>query len=64
MWDQMYRSNRRSRGGIFMMAISVVDNTLWDVTIAPRLDLPVRYDERLAPNERPCPGFEENCQSA
>lgn len=31
MWDQMYRSNRHSRGGIFMMAISAVDNALWDL---------------------------------
>ena len=30
-WDQMYRSNRHSRDGFFMMAISAVDNTLWDV---------------------------------
>ena len=31
MWDEMYRSNRHSRDGIFMMAISAVDNTLWDL---------------------------------
>ena len=31
LWDQMYRSNRHSRDGIFMMAISAVDNTLWDI---------------------------------
>jgi L-rhamnonate dehydratase len=31
LWDEMYRSNRHSRDGIFMMAISAVDNTLWDV---------------------------------
>lgn len=31
LWDQMYRSNRHSRDGFFMMAISAVDNTLWDV---------------------------------
>jgi len=31
LWDQMYRSNRHSRDGLFMMAISAVDNTLWDV---------------------------------
>lgn len=31
LWDEMYRSNRHSRGGIFMMAISAVDNTLWDL---------------------------------
>jgi len=27
----MYRSNRHSRAGIFLMAISAVDNTLWDL---------------------------------
>jgi L-alanine-DL-glutamate epimerase-like enolase superfamily enzyme len=31
LWDEMYRSNRHSRDGIFMMAISAVDNTLWDL---------------------------------
>ena len=31
LWDEMYRSNRHSRDGFFMMAISAVDNTLWDV---------------------------------
>ena len=31
LWDQMYRSNRHSRDGIFMMAISAVDNALWDL---------------------------------
>lgn len=31
LWDEMYRSNRHSRGGIFLMAISAVDNTLWDL---------------------------------
>jgi len=31
LWDQMYRSNRHSRDGFFMMAISAVDNTLWDI---------------------------------
>ena len=31
LWDQMYRSNRHSRRGIFMMAISAVDNALWDL---------------------------------
>lgn len=31
LWDQMYRSNRQSRGSFFMMAISAVDNTLWDL---------------------------------
>jgi L-rhamnonate dehydratase len=31
LWDQMYRSNRHSRDGLFLMAISAVDNTLWDL---------------------------------
>ncbi len=31
LWDEIYRSNRHSRNGIFMMAISAVDNTLWDL---------------------------------
>jgi L-rhamnonate dehydratase len=31
LWDQMYRSNRQSRDGIFMMAISAADNALWDI---------------------------------
>jgi L-rhamnonate dehydratase len=31
MWDEMYRSNRHARRGHFLMAISAVDNTLWDL---------------------------------
>jgi L-alanine-DL-glutamate epimerase-like enolase superfamily enzyme len=31
LWDQMHRMNRHSRSGHFMMAISAVDNTLWDL---------------------------------
>lgn len=31
LWDQMYRSNRHSRAGHFMMGISAVDNALWDL---------------------------------
>lgn len=31
LWDRMYRSNRHSRAGHFMMAISAVDNCLWDL---------------------------------
>jgi L-alanine-DL-glutamate epimerase-like enolase superfamily enzyme len=30
-WDQMWRLNRHGRAGIFMMAISAVDNALWDL---------------------------------
>ncbi|CAN5394217.1 galactonate dehydratase [soil metagenome] len=29
--DQMYRNNRHSRAGHYMMAISAVDNALWDI---------------------------------
>ncbi|MBM3812569.1 MAG: mandelate racemase [Acidimicrobiia bacterium] len=31
LWDKMYRSNRHSRAGHYMMAISIVDNALWDL---------------------------------
>jgi L-rhamnonate dehydratase len=31
IWDQMYRSNRHSRAGHYMMAISAIDNALWDL---------------------------------
>lgn len=31
LWDQMHRSNRHSRRGHYMMAISAVDNALWDL---------------------------------
>jgi L-rhamnonate dehydratase len=31
LWDQMYRSHRHSRAGLILMAISAVDNTLWDL---------------------------------
>ncbi len=31
MWDKMFRLNRHSRRGHFMMAISAVDNALWDL---------------------------------
>ncbi|HTV25666.1 MAG TPA: enolase C-terminal domain-like protein [Polyangiaceae bacterium] len=30
-WDQMYRSNRHSRASHYMMAISALDNALWDL---------------------------------
>jgi L-rhamnonate dehydratase len=30
-WDQLYRLNRHSRGGHFLMAISAIDNALWDL---------------------------------
>jgi L-rhamnonate dehydratase len=31
IWDQMYRSNRHSRASHYMMAISYIDNALWDL---------------------------------
>ena len=31
LWDQMYRSNRHSRAGYLLTAISAVDNALWDL---------------------------------
>ena len=31
LWDQMYRWNRHARSGHMMMAISAVDNALWDL---------------------------------
>jgi L-rhamnonate dehydratase len=40
LWDEMYRSNRHSRDGYFMMAVSAVDNTLWDLR-AKFYDVPV-----------------------
>jgi L-alanine-DL-glutamate epimerase-like enolase superfamily enzyme len=31
LWDQMHRSNRHSRAGYLLLAISAVDNALWDL---------------------------------
>jgi L-rhamnonate dehydratase len=31
LWDLMYRSNRHSRHGHYMMAISAIDNACWDL---------------------------------
>jgi L-rhamnonate dehydratase len=31
LWDQLYRQNRHSRRGHFMLAISALDNALWDL---------------------------------
>jgi L-rhamnonate dehydratase len=31
VWDKMYRYNRHSRAGHYMMALSAVDNALWDL---------------------------------
>jgi L-alanine-DL-glutamate epimerase-like enolase superfamily enzyme len=30
-WDQLYRRNRHGRYGYYMMAVSAVDNALWDL---------------------------------
>ena len=40
LWDKMYRMNRHSRGGHYMMAISAVDNALWDLK-GKYFDVPV-----------------------
>src|SRR5690606_31279510 len=31
LWDKMYRPDRHSRTGIFMMGIATIDNALWDL---------------------------------
>ena len=31
IWDQLYRSNRHSRASHYMMAISALDNCIWDL---------------------------------
>ena len=31
LWDQLYRNNRHSRAGHYMMGLSAVDNVLWDI---------------------------------
>jgi len=31
LWDGMYRNNRHGRAGHYMMALSAVDNVLWDI---------------------------------
>lgn len=31
LWDELYRSNRHARRGFYLMAISAVDNALWDL---------------------------------
>ena len=40
LWDQLYRLNRHARSGHFMMAISAIDNALWDLR-GKYLDAPV-----------------------
>ncbi|HEY4336085.1 MAG TPA: enolase C-terminal domain-like protein, partial [Puia sp.] len=31
LWDELFRNNRHSRAGAYMMALSAVDNVLWDI---------------------------------
>ena len=40
LWDQLYRNNRHSRAGHYMMALSAVDNALWDLR-GKRFNTPV-----------------------
>ena len=40
LWDKMYRFNRHSRAGHYMMALSAVDNALWDLA-GKHLGVPV-----------------------
>ena len=40
LWDKMFRFDRHSRAGHFMMAISAVDNALWDLR-GKYFDVPV-----------------------
>ena len=61
IWDQMYRSNRHSRASHYMMAISYLDNALWDLR-ARRFGVPV-YRLLGGPTQQPvtvygsCLGF-------
>jgi L-rhamnonate dehydratase len=40
LWDQLFRNNRHSRAGHYMMGISAVDNALWDLR-GKRFNTPV-----------------------
>jgi L-alanine-DL-glutamate epimerase-like enolase superfamily enzyme len=40
LWDQLYRNNRHGRAGHYMMALSAVDNCLWDIR-GKRFNAPV-----------------------
>lgn len=50
LWDKMYRSNRHSRTGMFMMGLSTIDNALWDLR-GKYFDVPVY--RLLVGNARP-----------
>ncbi len=55
IWDQMYRRNRHSRGGHYMMALSAVDNALWDLR-AKYLGVPV-FELLGGPTREPVPVY-------
>lgn len=55
VWDQMYRSNRHSRASHYMMAISYLDNALWDLR-ARRFGVPV-YRLLGGPTQQPVPVY-------
>jgi L-rhamnonate dehydratase len=40
LWDQLYRNNRHARAGHYIMALSAVDNALWDLR-GKRFNAPV-----------------------
>ncbi len=40
LWDQLYKRNRHGRAGHYMMAISAIDNALWDLR-GKYFDVPV-----------------------
>jgi L-rhamnonate dehydratase len=55
LWDQMYRSNRHSRASHYMMAISALDNALWDLR-ARHFRAPV-YRLLGGPTQHPVPVY-------
>lgn len=55
IWDQMYRSNRHSRASHYMMAISYLDNALWDLR-GRRFGVPV-YRLLGGPTQQPVPVY-------
>ena len=55
VWDQLYRSDRHARSGHFMLAISAVDNALWDLR-GRYFDVPV-YRLLGGPDEATVPVY-------
>jgi L-alanine-DL-glutamate epimerase-like enolase superfamily enzyme len=55
IWDQMYRSNRHSRASHYMMAISYIDNALWDLR-GRALEVPV-FRLLGGPTQMPVPVY-------